>query len=72
MPWTLKTAILVDIASGLARLHRSTLPVLHRDLKSHNVLIRHDYRACLCDFGLAKVKEETSSSTKASQSYHPC
>jgi serine/threonine protein kinase len=38
--------------------------ILHRDLKSLNVLLDDRYRAKLCDFGLAKVKTETSSSTK--------
>jgi serine/threonine protein kinase len=59
-----KESIALDIAKGLAFLHMSK--ILHRDLKSLNVLIDEHYRAKLTDFGLSQVKVETSTlSSKA-------
>jgi Leucine-rich repeat (LRR) protein len=47
MQWLLETA------SGMAYLHEQGL--IHRDLKSLNVLLDDLNRAKLCDFGLAKI-----------------
>ncbi len=50
-----------DIASALAYLHPR---VVHRDLKSQNVLLDNGRRrAKVCDFGLAKAKQHTFLST---------
>lgn len=49
----LQVAFLSDIASGMCFLHRRS--ILHRDLKSQNVLVFDQDRLKLCDFGLAKV-----------------
>jgi sterile alpha motif and leucine zipper containing kinase AZK len=51
--------IALDIARGLAFLHNKG--IFHRDLKSLNVLLDEHLHAKLCDFGLAKIKLESSS-----------
>jgi hypothetical protein len=44
---------LMDTASGMSYLHERG--ILHRDLKSMNVLLDDTWRGKLCDFGLAKL-----------------
>jgi serine/threonine protein kinase len=53
------------IALGLAYLHsQQPAPILHRDLKSSNVLIDEAWNAKLADFGLARIKQENATMTR--------
>ena len=49
-----------QVALGLYYLHSCKPPVLHLDLKSANVLLDEAGTAKVCDFGLAKLKQEGS------------
>lgn len=46
-------AIAQDLAEGLAAAHAAG--IIHRDLKAENVMIAHDGRAVILDFGFAKL-----------------
>ncbi len=64
--WDMRMRIAIEMAKGLIYLHEEN--IVHRDIKSLNVLLDEHYRARLTDFGLSKVKTETRSvSTKSSQ-----
>lgn len=48
----------VGIGLGVAYLH--DVKILHLDLKSPNVLLNSSWHPKLCDFGLAKLREQTA------------
>ncbi|KAJ6801716.1 putative LRR receptor-like serine/threonine-protein kinase isoform X2 [Iris pallida] len=57
--WQTRRQICLGIAKGLTYLHEeSTLKIVHRDIKSTNVLLDRDLKAKISDFGLAKLHEE--------------
>jgi serine/threonine protein kinase len=45
----------IDTAQGMLYLHQSNPPVIHRDLKSHNLLCDDSFKVKISDFGLSKV-----------------
>ncbi|GFR40686.1 hypothetical protein Agub_g1277 [Astrephomene gubernaculifera] len=52
-----------DIARGMEYLHGLRPPVVHRDLKTQNLLVDNDLRVKVCDFGLSKYLEGSYMST---------
>ncbi|KAJ3112418.1 hypothetical protein HDU96_004561 [Phlyctochytrium bullatum] len=62
LSWELKTDYAVQIALGMAYLHRQQ--VIHCDLKCNNILVRNDDSIAIADFGLAQVKQETRTISK--------
>ncbi|TMW61798.1 hypothetical protein Poli38472_010861 [Pythium oligandrum] len=62
--WTLgKLRIALDIAEALVYLHSLDPPMIHRDLKSRNVLLDQEMRACLSDFGTTRPVAENETMT---------
>uniref|UniRef100_A0A0E0KM42 Protein kinase domain-containing protein n=1 Tax=Oryza punctata TaxID=4537 RepID=A0A0E0KM42_ORYPU len=56
LAWETRYRIVGDIAAGLHYIHHELdNVVIHRDIKSSNILLDHSLRGCLGDFGLAQV-----------------
>ncbi|CAJ2662823.1 unnamed protein product [Trifolium pratense] len=56
MTWDIRMNILLGTAKGLAYLHEGLEPkVVHRDVKSSNILIDRQWNPKVSDFGLAKL-----------------
>ncbi|KAK3138843.1 hypothetical protein QOZ80_5AG0374110 [Eleusine coracana subsp. coracana] len=56
LDWQTRLGIALDCARALEFLHEHTSPaVIHRDFKCSNILLDHNYRARVSDFGMAKV-----------------
>ncbi|XP_060176998.1 serine/threonine-protein kinase CTR1-like isoform X1 [Lycium barbarum] len=53
-----------DVANGMNYLHKRNPPIVHRDLKSPNLLVDKKYTVKVCDFGLSRLKENTFLSSK--------
>lgn len=55
LDWCARIKIALGSARGLAYLHEDSSPrVIHRDFKSSNILLEHDFTPKVSDFGLAK------------------
>ncbi|CAK9157926.1 unnamed protein product [Ilex paraguariensis] len=56
LDWPTRHQIALGIAQGLAYLHHDLLmPIIHRDIKSTNILLDVNYQPKVADFGVAKV-----------------
>lgn len=64
LPWSQRLTWARDIARAMTYLHTRTPPVVHRDLKSSNVLIDCRGTAKLCDFGIARLRPHTFVATE--------
>lgn len=55
LSWEERLQIALDISHGIEYLHEGAVPpVIHRDLKSANILLDQSMRAKVADFGLSK------------------
>ncbi|XP_010480726.1 PREDICTED: probable LRR receptor-like serine/threonine-protein kinase At1g29720 [Camelina sativa] len=62
LDWAARQKICVGIARGLEFLHEgSTIRMVHRDIKTTNVLLDADLNAKISDFGLARLHESEDS-----------
>ncbi|KAL8259756.1 hypothetical protein R6Q59_027709 [Mikania micrantha] len=58
LTWMKRLMISIDVAMGLHFLHgddSQQVAVIHRDIKSSNILLTSDWKAKISDFGLSKI-----------------
>jgi Leucine-rich repeat (LRR) protein len=73
--WDTRLKIAEGIAHGLAYLHHDCVPpIIHRDIKSRNVLLDANLEAHIVDFGIAKTmslkpKDDVSTTTVVEGTY---
>lgn len=58
--WPLILRMLSDTARGMTYLHSCNPPIIHRDLKSPNLLVDEFWRVKVSDFGLSTVFDRNS------------
>lgn len=58
LTWARCLGIAADVARGMTYLHAHSPPILHRDLKSLNILIDENWRGKVADFGMTRFQED--------------
>lgn len=59
MGWQIRYEVAIGAARGLEYLHHGCdRPVIHRDVKSSNILLDSEWKPRIADFGLAKILQD--------------
>jgi Leucine-rich repeat (LRR) protein len=56
LDWPTRLIVAVGVAQGLCYMHHDcSPPIIHRDVKTSNILLDSEFRAKVADFGLARI-----------------
>lgn len=58
LAWNLRQQWALDVARGMAYLHSLNPPIIHRDLKTTNLLVDRGMNVKICDFGLSRFRSK--------------
>lgn len=73
LEWRIRCQIALGTARALAYLHKDYVPrLLHRDLKSNNILLDEDFEPKITDFGLDHVVGEASFQLSMASELNSC
>ncbi|XP_026404812.1 uncharacterized protein LOC113299915 isoform X2 [Papaver somniferum] len=64
LDWRKRVNMALDVARGMNYLHHCNPPIVHRDLKSSNLLVDNNWTVKVGDFGLSRLKHATFLITK--------
>ena len=64
LSWGRKVEMCLDVARGILYLHSRKPPIIHRDIKSLNVLVTKDWKCTISDFGLTRIKDRAMLNTQ--------
>lgn len=56
LPWPIRLTVAAETAEAISYLHNAiNPPIYHRDIKSSNILLDHDFKSKVADFGLSRL-----------------
>ncbi|KAF4688904.1 protein kinase kinase kinase [Perkinsus olseni] len=78
LSWGQRAVMMLDVAKGIYFMHSSRPPVIHRDIKSLNLLLEQPVydeedpiRVKIADFGMARLEQQaTAGLTEAAGTFH--
>ncbi|EOA15965.1 hypothetical protein CARUB_v10004060mg [Capsella rubella] len=69
LKWETRLQIALEAAKGLCYLHHDCSPlIIHRDVKSNNILLGPEFEAHVADFGLAKFMRQDNGASECMSS----
>lgn len=62
LSWDQKKKMAVDMVKGMSYLHN--IGIIHRDIKSSNMLVSNDFTVKIADFGYSRMKADNQTMTQ--------